>query len=260
MQGNSKIQVQAKTLDKAIDEASQQLGVSKDQINYEIISQANGGFLSFLGSRRVEISAWSRSSDKPQNGGRRSSRSPRRQPQARQAQTPSEPLPPLTTEEMKNLIDDLCGFCSKICQHIVGHAVSVKADVDETRLILDIDDEEMGHQLLDNPKLAESMEHILRKKPRHLKRELPFRIFVDAGGLRIKREVELIDMAQDLSSQVHENQKPMVLNYKSSYDRKIIHMALDKDDKVYTKSIGSGANRKLMILPSSRQENQGANA
>ena len=27
-------------------------------------------------------------------------------------------------------------------------------------------------------------------------------------------------------------------------------MALDKDDRVYTKSIGSGPNRKLMILPS----------
>ena len=26
-------------------------------------------------------------------------------------------------------------------------------------------------------------------------------------------------------------------------------MALDKDDLVYTKSIGSGSNRKLMILP-----------
>ena len=40
------------------------------------------------------------------------------------------------------------------------------------------------------------------------------------------------------------------MTHKSSYDRKIIHMALDKDDLVYTKSIGSGANRKLMILPS----------
>jgi hypothetical protein len=26
-------------------------------------------------------------------------------------------------------------------------------------------------------------------------------------------------------------------------------MALDKDDRVYTKSIGTGPNRKLMILP-----------
>jgi spoIIIJ-associated protein len=57
-------------------------------------------------------------------------------------------------------------------------------------------------------------------------------------------------MAKDLSEKVHENKKPIVLNYKSPYERKIIHMALDKDDRVYTKSIGSGPGRKLMILPS----------
>lgn len=59
-----------------------------------------------------------------------------------------------------------------------------------------------------------------------------------------------MQMAHDLSAKVHENKRPIVLNYKSSYDRKIIHMALDKDERVYTKSIGSGPNRKLMILPS----------
>ena len=47
--------------------------------------------------------------------------------------------------------------------------------------------------------------------------------------------------------------KPAILDYKSSYDRKIIHMALDQDDRVYTKSIGSGPNRKLMILPAKNQ-------
>jgi spoIIIJ-associated protein len=82
-----------------------------------------------------------------------------------------------------------------------------------------------------------------------LRQELPFRIFVDVSGLRRKREEELIQMAFDLSAKVHENKRPIVLNYKSSYDRKIIHMALDKDERVYTKSIGSGPNRKLMILP-----------
>ena len=58
-----------------------------------------------------------------------------------------------------------------------------------------------------------------------------------------------MELARDLSEKVHENKRPIVLNYKSSYDRKIIHMALDKDDRVYTKSIGTGPNRKLMILP-----------
>ena len=116
-------------------------------------------------------------------------------------------------------------------------------------MILNIDNEYIAQQISKNSKLAEALEHILRKKPRHLRQELPFRIFVDVSGVRRNREEELIQMAHDLSAKVHENKRPIVLNYKSSYDRKIIHMALDKDERVYTKSIGSGPNRKLMILP-----------
>ena len=83
-----------------------------------------------------------------------------------------------------------------------------------------------------------------------MRTELPFRIFVDAKGIRLAKEKNLVNMAKDLSNKVFENQKPIVLNNQTPYDRKIIHLALDKDKRVYTKSIGVGQNRKLMILPS----------
>jgi spoIIIJ-associated protein len=121
-------------------------------------------------------------------------------------------------------------------------------------VILDCDDEYLAGQMMKNSKLAEALEHILRKKPRHIKRELPFRIFVDVQGVRRQRETDLVELARDLSEKVYENKRPIVLNYKSSYDRKIIHMALDKDERVYTKSIGNGPNRKLMILPIRKQD------
>lgn len=242
MRTNSKVQVQAKTLDKAIEMAAGQLGVDPDLVQYEVVSQVNGGILSFLGSKRVEISAWS-------NGAARGNSSDKRRPRQPKAVETSEPKVELTAAEVDSLVEDLKRFCAGICKFIVGEDVEVTANVANGRLVIDIDNDEMASQLNKNSKLAESMEHVLRKKPRHLKRELPFRIFIDARGLRVERENELIEMAHDLSQKVHEKQKPIVLNYKSSYDRKIIHMALDKNDKVYTKSIGSGANRKLMILP-----------
>ncbi|RZA14641.1 MAG: hypothetical protein EOP10_27700 [Proteobacteria bacterium] len=155
----------------------------------------------------------------------------------------------LSPEEVEELKEDLRIFCQDICSAIAGRPISVTAELDDGRLILDCDDEYLAGQMLKNSKLAEALEHILRKKPRHLKRELPFRIFIDVQGVRRQRETDLVELAKDLSEKVHENKRPIVLNYKSSYDRKIIHMALDKDERVYTKSIGTGPNRKLMILP-----------
>ena len=139
----------------------------------------------------------------------------------------------------------------------LGEEIAVEASENNGRLVLNINSDFLAKQFAKNSKLAESFEHLLRKKPRHLRQELPFRVFVDANNVRVDRETELSEMAKELSDKVFNQNKPVVLNYRSSYDRKVIHMALDKDERVFTKSIGKGPNRKLMILPTNSEE-QGA--
>lgn len=241
---SQEVRVTAKTLELALGQACQILDTNREQLEYRIVSQTNGGFFSFL-ARKVEIAAWA--SARPAVSERRPSKE---KPRMNGAYLDTEEVrAELSVEEVDELKEDLRQFCEGICAKVSGQAVSVSAEIVEDRLVLDIDDEYLSTQIMKNSKLAESMEHILRKKPRHLKRELPFRVFVDVKGVRRKREFDLVELAQDLSEKVHENRRPIVLNYKSSYDRKIIHMALDKDERVYTKSIGSGPSRKLMILP-----------
>jgi len=233
------ITVQAKSIEHALKSAAQTLNTEKENLEYELISKTDAGFLSFLGGRKVELKVWSKK------------KAPRsRKPQ--QSKSSYAPNPePLSASEMKDLVEDIRQFCEGICKFLTtSDSVKVSTVVEDERLKLNIHDDEIATTISKNARLAESMEHLLRKKPRYLKRELPFRIFVDANDIRASREQELVEMAHDLSNQVSENQKPIVLNYKSSYDRKIIHMTLDQDDKVYTKSIGTGTNRKLMILPS----------
>lgn len=253
MRNSKSIQVDAKNLDKALEEAAQQLGVAIDQVKYEVTAQAGGGFLSFLaGSKRISIKAWANTSSRPRNGERRQGARSGRQ----QSETTTDRRE-LSETEVDALVNELKSFCEGVCSRMANEDVTVATQVHGDRLVLNIDNEYLAQQINRNSKIAESLEHLMRKKPRHLKRELPFRIFIDVAGQRMERERELIDMAKDLSMKVHENQKPIVLNYKSSYDRKIIHMALDQDDRVYTKSIGSGTNRKLMILPSQEEEMNG---
>ncbi len=232
------VRVTAKTTDIALKEAASLLKAQPSDIDYRVVSQTNGGFFSFL-AKKVEIAAWIKG--KTITGAMRKNG----------AELDNEELSP---SEMKSLTEDLRKFCAGLCERMSCQEVKVTAELEDQRLILNIEDEFMSVQIAKNSKLAESLEHILRKKPRHLKRELPFRIFVDVKGVRRNRENDLVELARDLSEKVHENKRPIVLNYKSSYDRKIIHMALDKDERVYTKSIGTGPNRKLMILPIKKKE------
>lgn len=257
----SPVEVEAKSLEQALVKAAGLLGLTQDDIQYRVIKEETSrGLFSFFKNPVVIIEAWAKA--KPQHTSRSTTQRSRadrghsreRREERERFHDEDEGInavkaEPLTEAQVSALTEELQDFCAGICARLAGEDVAVTTTVDDGRLVLNIDNDYIAQQIGKNSKLAEALEHILRKKPRHLRQELPFRIFVDVSGVRRKREAELIQMAHDLSAKVHENKRPIVLNYKSSYDRKIIHMALDKDDRVYTKSIGSGPNRKLMILP-----------
>ncbi len=252
-QRDRSVTIEAKSIEQAIVKAAGALNVTQDEVGYKVVRKEEAkGLFAFFKSPVVEIEAWVRQSKKQAPFREKREKRQNHAPRARVERERDEHAvqgEPLSAEKVEELKSELIEFCAGICSRIAQEPVNVSAQVQGDRLVLNINNAYISEQIAKNSKLAEALEHVLRKKPRHLRQELPFRIFVDVDGARKSREEELVQMAQDLSAKVFENKKPVVLNYKSSYDRKIIHMALDKDDRVYTKSIGSGPNRKLMILP-----------
>ncbi len=233
------IRVEEKTLQLALVKAAGLLSITQDELAYDIVDESNGVFGLF--GKKVAIEAWKKGDQPKAERRSRKSRST--------ARSSSETEETLNDVDREALISEIREFFHEVCARMIDEEVEVTVEEDDDRVIFNVENDYLCGQMTKNAKLAEALEHILRKKPKHLRQELPFRIFVDAGGARIQRERELVDMAMDLSGKVHENKRPIVLNYRSSYDRKIIHMALDKDDRVFTKSVGTGPNRKLMIIP-----------
>ncbi|MFK7871872.1 MAG: R3H domain-containing nucleic acid-binding protein [Oligoflexales bacterium] len=213
------IQVEGKSLELALVRATRQLQVTQAEVEHRIIKESQGLFGLF--GKKVKIEAWKK----------------------------GEQGPVLSEKETKALVEELRVFCEGVCNFLVETDVKVEADLQDGRLVLNVNSQDLANKLGRQSRLPEALEHLVRKKPKNMQRGLPFRVFVDVMNQRMEREAELVSMAQDLSNKVSENSRPIVLNYRSSYDRKVIHMALDKDERVYTKSIGSGNNRKLMILP-----------
>lgn len=231
------VQIEEKSIQLAVVKAAGQLGVTQQELEYKVIEEKKG-ILGFFG-KKILIEAWSK-----QKG-----RHHRKRRGATVSRQRKEDETPMTGEEIDALVDEMGQFMKGLCAQIVGEEVEITTNLKGKKLIVDVLNDDIAAMISKSTKTAESFEHLLRKKPKQLLRELPFRIFVDANGIRQNRENKLIAMAQDLSNKVHENSKPIVLNYNSPYDRKIIHMALDQDERVQTKSIGSGPSRRLMILP-----------
>ncbi len=228
------VQIEEKSLELALVKAAGQLGLTQDEIEYKVVGESQG-FLGIFG-RKVCIEAWKKGA----GGGRR---------KFSQSQAPL-----FDEKKLKELQKELKTHLERVCEMMTGEKVEVEASLKGDRLVLNAKNAFFKAQVAKNARIAESLEHILRKMPRGFRGDWPFRVFVDAENVRLGREKELIGMAKDLSEKVVSSKKPIVLNYKNSYDRKVIHMALDRDERVYTKSIGAGPNRKLMILPSKEGE------
>jgi spoIIIJ-associated protein len=236
------INVVEKNIQLALVRAAGLLSVTQDQLEYQIVSESNGLFGIF--GKKVAIEAWKKGERRPP---RQTTATKKTKSNASSnAQRAIE-----DTQEKARLIEELKVFFAEICQHMSPNEGQVRVETieDGDRIVFDVDDEYLASQMIKDSRVAEAFEHILRKKPKNLRQDPPFRIFVDGCGLRMNRELELIQTAKDLSAKVSKDGKPVVLDYNSSYDRKIIHMALDEDKRVFTKSVGTGKNRKLMIVP-----------
>ncbi len=72
---------------------------------------------------------------------------------------------------------------------------------------------------------------------------------VDVEGYRQRRELALTRLAERMAGKVVKRQRPVSLEPMPPNERRIIHMALRHRDDVYTESYGEGKQRKVKIFP-----------
>lgn len=73
------------------------------------------------------------------------------------------------------------------------------------------------------------------------------RVHVDINGYRQKRVKTLEDLALKVSKTVLRTGKPIALEPMTAYERKVIHSALQENDKITTFSKGEEPYRKIVI-------------
>ena len=239
----NKITISAKNLEMALMKAAAELAISRAEVAHQI-SEHNQGFLGL--GKKITIQAWPRQTHqlRPDGG------------------TSPRPKSPSKSKEMSpELVQEVVGGLKELLSNIIKLGFGIQCEITTSeemslegkRVIFEVDSAEFAQILTKEVLLADAIEHLLRKQPRHIKRELPFKIFVDAQSSRRLREQKILDHAKQVSEEVVKSGESIVLDYESSYDRKIIHLALNKDDRVFNKSIGYGARKKLMISLSDRQ-------
>lgn len=74
------------------------------------------------------------------------------------------------------------------------------------------------------------------------------KIILDIESYRDKREMSLVRLSKSIATSVARSGRPKLLEPMNPYERRIIHMTLQTDDRVFTKSEGTGTYKRVRII------------
>lgn len=95
--------------------------------------------------------------------------------------------------------------------------------------------------------LAE-IQHIIRGIIRKQVKEDLF-VEIDINNYKQIKNEKLRDVAEDIADEVSFYKKEKILPAMSPYERRIIHLALEKRPDIETESVGEGPDRRIVVKP-----------
>ncbi len=124
--------------------------------------------------------------------------------------------------------------------------LTVSSEWTDEGCVLNLSGDDAHYALAENGELLDAFEVLLfQVYGREIDRE--HRFVVDAEGFRQSRKAELHAMARFAADQVRKNSRPFTFGVLNSTERRIIHMTLQKEDDLFTESVGDGRDRRLQV-------------
>ena len=107
-------------------------------------------------------------------------------------------------------------------------------------------------------KIIDSLQYLLRKLVAR-KVEEKVRLSIDIGQFREKRKVELVERAKELAALVKEDGKTQAIPPLNPSERRVVHVALQDDKDIRSRSVGDGLFKKILIYKPGKGKKPGGN-
>lgn len=276
---NGSIRVSAKTVEDAITEASIQLGITSDKLEYEVIEKGSAGFLG-IGMKQAVIEARRKVEEKQETEIVEEVKKEIQQVAAEEvkaeekiveevkAEIEHDEKPKQTTEkvekkeEIKNdapvkrevelaeVTDETKEAVSTFLKDTLkamGMEVEIVLDIDEDgSLSINMSGPNMGILIGKRGQTLDSLQYLAnRVANKHQSGYV--RVKLDTENYRARREETLKHLAKNIAHKVKRNRRPVALEPMNPYERRIIHSALQSDPYVTTHSEGEEPYRKVVI-------------
>ncbi len=270
-----------KSVDKAVERASSELGISLDRLKYDIISHGSSGIFGLVGAKKAVIrvclpdssvsepvcpdpkSTSAEESDNGQNGtvaalvdeafGPAPDTSP--DPASDPALEAEEDTPPAAAESQPDsqaVADWVRGFLDQIIV-LISPDSELEIRKEQNLLCFEIRGGDSARLIGKHGQTLDAIHYLMEKGVyKQFGATLP--IEIDVEGYLEKRRSELTALASKLAQKARQTGKPMVINRISAQDRRVVHLCLKDDREVRTQSVGNGDLRKLLIMPKKKNQ------
>ena len=292
------ITVSAKTVNDAITEASIQLGVSSDQMEYDVIEKGSAGFFG-IGSKQAVIRARlkkveepaieevvkkevvkkvekkveekrpeekkhqeKRHSDKKHHDKKHVDKHVEKTEKKELKKEVKEEKAVETVAEPKKEIEitvvteETMKICEELLMDVLRamgmEAVEVDSKIDEDgALSIELKGDNMGILIGKRGQTLDSLQY-LTNRVANKSQDGYVRVKLDTEDYRRRRKQTLENLAKNIAYKVKRSRKAVALEPMNPYERRIIHSALQGDERVSTHSEGEEPYRRVVITPNRR--------
>jgi len=269
------MEYEGRNLKKAIQNASRKLEIDADDLKYDILSHGSSGIFGLVGTKKArirvippenqtsspedpenqEISSADETMAKPDNEKDHSDITRRNNDLESHDTRPTEIKTKIGLDLVDaDSIDDSEAMGREALQTIVDAVTSgaeIESRIAKGQIDFDVKGGNTAIVIGKRGQTLEAIQYIVEKivnKQRHER----VRVHIDAGDYMRKRRQNLEQIASRVANKAKRMRRPASLGQLNPHDRRIVHMALRRDDEVWTKSLGEGHIRKLVVYPKRR--------
>jgi spoIIIJ-associated protein len=265
MVDNTTMEFQGKDIADAISKACKALKVSQEDLDIEVLTTGTTGIFGLMKQKAtLSVSLKKELQDKPERKKKREKRPAKRQEQpaaAKEEETGKaaepevqEPAPPPPREKEAADVsvpasDELLEQAKKDLDHILelmGCPSEVTVSSDINAVDIQIQGEYVKEITNQNGKILDSLQYLLRKI---ISQKFPEKatISIDADNFREKRIEELKELGLKLAEEAKNTGKTRSISSLNPSERRIVHVALQDDKDIRSRSVGDGLFKKVLI-------------
>ncbi|MEF2647212.1 MAG: RNA-binding cell elongation regulator Jag/EloR [Oscillospiraceae bacterium] len=233
-----------KTEEAAIAAALEELGLDRDDVSVEIVERAKSGFLGIGASPAVVRVQYEAPDEELETVAEAAAESPAAAPA--EAQPAAAPAAPAAAVDEPESYARIRAFVSGLLEHMGIQAEIEITARDNGGVNVNLSGSNMGAVIGRRGETLDAIQHLTnyavnRGSDKHM------HISVDAESYRAKREESLVRLAEKMAAKAIKYKRSMALEPMNSYERHVIHTALQDYEGVTTSSTGTEPNRRVVV-------------